>query len=232
GASGRHATARSGWSREADFRSSAQDTRGASGAKGSASGSALHQAQLGTRRGWPADVFACGTEAVLQSPIMNPLHGLVEGEPGVLGMLFRVQTDFIARGQRCKDTDNLDFLEATVVDGVRMLGGPDGLRDDSVDGQLAIDGRHDTLAFGKNPTGNLPEAAAIEIPVGLQLGAMQQQVLHLVREFPEDPDIENIGIEMHAEAVSFGVVRDRPQNQAQPPPRKSKNLAAPEMLEL
>ncbi len=112
-------------------------------------------------------------------------------------MLGRVETDVVAINLGGKYRNRLHRFEAAVVDDVGVLACPDRRGVKVVTLERARDGSHHGLAGVHDVAWNLPEAAAVEVTRGLLFGRVQQQELDATRGTAEDPDVEDVRLELH-----------------------------------
>src|SRR5215211_4397620 len=88
------------------------------------------QSELRERMSNACDILVHRAQSILQPAVMNLGKRRIEREPLVLVVLLLIERDCGRLGLsfRGEYTYDLDFIEASVVDRIRVLGGPDGLR--------------------------------------------------------------------------------------------------------
>src|SRR5262245_33168212 len=106
---------------------------------------------------------------------MNSIETFIATEPRKLRMLRRIETDTGVLDFRRVHADSLHFGKSPVVDEIRVLPRPDGLRPKAVAIQHSGDRLRDRLPVIHEIAWNLPEPTSVEVARSLLNGRIQQQ---------------------------------------------------------
>ena len=137
-------------------------------------------------------------QAIFQAAVVHTSEGDLIGQPFILRMILRIEPyRRSAVGLDSENADDLDLMKAPVVDRVGVLGGPHGSRRQPIWREFTIDCGGHRFPVLEDAAENLPEAAAVEVAVGLGLGRLKDQKLDAMRAASKDPEIVYRWIELH-----------------------------------